>query len=163
MGHVAVRPAVEAEASSVSRLMADSLRNGYLSLLGKAEVERLVGRYCSLARIRTEIGAPGSGPGWLGWLVAVEPGGGVLGAAAGGVAEAGAGEVYCLCVNADRRREGIGSALLEAVSEQQRGAGARRQLISLHSPEDPLLPFLSRHGFRPREEDLGGMRYARPL
>ncbi|GAA3644097.1 GNAT family N-acetyltransferase [Streptomyces sp. S1A] len=163
MGHVAVRPAVEAEAPSVSRVMADSLRNGYLPLLGKSEVERLVGHYCSLSRIRTEIGAPGSGPGWLGWLVAVEPGGVVLGAAAGGVAQAGAGEVYCLCVNADRRREGIGSALLEAVSEQQRGAGAGRQLISLRSARDPLLPFLDRHGFRPSEEAPEGMRYARPL
>ncbi|CAL9570349.1 hypothetical protein SUDANB106_04837 [Streptomyces sp. enrichment culture] len=163
MGHVAVRPAVESEAPSVSRVMADSLRNGYLPLLGKAEVERLVGRYCSLSRIRTEIGAPGSGPGWLGWLVAADPDGDVLGAAAGGVAEAGAGEVYCLCVTADRRREGIGSALLEAMSEQQRDAGARRQLISLHSPRDPLLPFLNRHGFRPSEEKFGGMRYARPL
>ncbi|HZG03648.1 MAG TPA: GNAT family N-acetyltransferase [Streptomyces sp.] len=161
MGQVEVRSAVVSEASAVSRVMADSLRDSYLELLGKAEVERLVSRYCSLSRIRTEIGAPGSGPGWQGWLVAVEPDGQVLGVAAGGVAEAGAGEVYCLCVTAERRREGIGSALLAALSEQQYGAGAHHQWISLHSPRDPALPFLERHGFRPAKESSGSARYVR--
>ncbi|WP_051872400.1 GNAT family N-acetyltransferase [Streptomyces sclerotialus] len=164
MGQVDVRLAVESDTPAVSRIVAESLRNSYSDLLGKSAVERLVSQQCSLARIRTEIGAPGSGPGWLGWLVATTADGTVIGAAAGGIAEAGSGEVYSLCVTGAHRRHGVGSSLLTAVTDQQLKNEARQQRISLLAAQDPAVPFLSRHGFRPAEESAADRpRYARAV
>ncbi|MBZ4015136.1 GNAT family N-acetyltransferase [Streptomyces purpurogeneiscleroticus] len=164
MGQVDVRLAVEADTPAVSRIVAESLRNSYLDLLGKSAVERLVSQQCSLTRIRTEIGAPGSGPGWLGWLVATAADGTVIGAAAGGIAEAGSGEVYALCVTDAHRRKGVGTSLLTAVTDQQLRNAARQQRVSLLAAQDPAVPFLSRHGFRPAEErTVDRLRYARAV
>ncbi|WP_240979253.1 GNAT family N-acetyltransferase [Streptomyces sp. HNM0574] len=116
---------------------------------------RLIGDQCSLPRIRAEIGIPGGTPGWLGWLVATTADGTVVGAVAGGVPSSGSGEVYSLCTAPSHRRGKIGSALLSAATDQQKQHEARQQAISLHSPDDPLLPFLRHHGFRLQEPAPG--------
>ncbi|WP_434591260.1 GNAT family N-acetyltransferase [Streptomyces sp. A5-4] len=147
MHSVEVRPAVSAEASAISRLLATAIRDSYTGLLGSTDVERLVSRHCPLTRINAEIGIRGGAPGWLGWLVAVDADGTVLGTAAGGVPLAGHGELYALCMLPSRRHEGIGSTLLAAATDRMRAHQAERQSISLPTTKDPALPFYERHGF----------------
>ncbi|WDV52195.1 GNAT family N-acetyltransferase [Streptomyces coeruleorubidus] len=146
MHAIDVRSAVPAEAAAVSRLLAAVIRESYTGTLEKDAVERLVGVNCSLPRISAEIGVPGGAPSWLGWLVAAEADQ-VVGAAAGGVPAPGEGELYVLCTAPERRRDGIGSALLSVLTERMRRHDARRQSVSLPTEADPALPFYTVHGF----------------
>ncbi|MDH6223956.1 MULTISPECIES: GNAT family N-acetyltransferase [Streptomyces] len=144
---VEVRPAAVTEAAAISRLLATVIRESYTGILESSIIERLVGTNCSLTRISAEIGVPGGAPSWLGWLVAADAGGQVVGAAAGGVPSPGEGELYVLCAAPDRRRHGVGSALLSALTERMRRNDAQRQSVSLPSAADPSLPFYTAHGF----------------
>lgn len=141
-----VRPATPAEAPAISRLLAEAIRDTYTDVLSAAGVSHLVSSNCSLPRIRAEIGIPGGAPGWLGWLVAAD-GGEVIGATAGGVPSAGEGELYALCVALDRRGEGVGAALLDAVTALERAQDAKRQTVTLHTAQDPTAGFFRHHGF----------------
>ncbi|MFE4973244.1 GNAT family N-acetyltransferase [Kitasatospora sp. NPDC056651] len=143
---VELHPARPAEAAAISRLLAACWRHDYAEYLGGQRTEHLIATYCPVSRITVEISGSGAGDGWLGWLVA-EHAGEVVGVAAGGIATVGSGEVYTLCVATDHRRRGIGSGLLDALTEQQRARGATRQWVSTHGADDPSAPFLTRHGF----------------
>lgn len=142
-----VRTAAPGDASAISRLLAEAIRDGYGEALGEIRVGRLVSDHCALPRIRAEIGIPGGAPAWLGWLVAADTDGTVVGAVSGGVPVAAEGEVYALCVTPARQREGIGTALLEAATRLMRAHGATYQRITLPVEQAPVLPFLTRHGF----------------
>ncbi|MFJ9029463.1 GNAT family N-acetyltransferase [Streptomyces sp. NPDC102274] len=147
MPPVEVRPATPVEALAISRLLAEAIRDSYTGILEEPTVEHLVSTNCSLTRIKAEIGIPGGVPGWLGWLVAIDTEGTVVGVAAGGVPTAGEGEVYSLCASPALRGTGIGTALLTAVTERIREHDAKRQAVSLHSEQDPARGFFVRQGF----------------
>ena len=76
-----------------------------------------------LHRIRREIAEL---EGWDGWIAAVEDDT-VVGAGGGGMVGSGVGEIFVLYLEPARRGEGIGTLLLEAITEQQRVRGAREQ------------------------------------
>ncbi|MEU7488326.1 GNAT family N-acetyltransferase [Streptomyces sp. NPDC042319] len=147
MRPVEVRPAVPADATAISQLLGQVIRDSYSGILNKSAVQRLVGTHCSLSRLRAEIGIPGGAPGWLGWLVATDVGGRIIGAAAGGVPMPGEGELYALGAATDSRHRKVGATLLSEVTDRMREHGAVRQGFSLPCDEDPALPFFTRHGF----------------
>ncbi|MGW7098688.1 GNAT family N-acetyltransferase [Streptomyces sp. NPDC054838] len=154
-----VRSAAPGDATAISRLLAAAIRAGYEGTLGEIRTARLVSEQCSLPRIRAEIEIPGGAPGRLGWLVAADAAGRVVGAVSGGVPVAAEGELYSLCVAADRRRAGIGTALLAAATERMRAHAAAAQWIGLPVEADPSVPFFARHGFT----DALPLRLRRPL
>ncbi|XEC26696.1 GNAT family N-acetyltransferase [Streptomyces fradiae] len=155
-----VRAAEAADATTISRLLAECIRDSYAEILGEIPTRRLVSAQCALPRIRAEIEIPGGAPGWLGWLVAAGPDGTLLGAVAGGVPVPGEGELYALAVLPGSRRAGIGTALLAATSERMRAYGATEQRLTLPADPDPSLPFYERSGFVALD---GGTRRSRPL
>ncbi|MFD5418506.1 GNAT family N-acetyltransferase [Streptomyces sp. NPDC127069] len=142
-----VRMADPGDAAAISRLLAAAIREDYDSLLGEMRVGRLLSDHCSLPRIRAEIGIPGGAPAWLGWLVATDADGTIVGAVSGGVPVTSEGELYALCTTPGRRRQGVGSALLAAVGERMRAHGAVSQRITLPAESAPALSFFTRHGF----------------
>jgi ribosomal protein S18 acetylase RimI-like enzyme len=144
---VEVRPAAHAEGLAVSRLLAEVIRDSYASLLGDTATRRLINANCSLTRINAEISIPGGAPGWLGWLVAADADGRIVGAVAGGVPAYGEGELYALCTAPDRRRGKVGSALLAAATERMTAHEARCQSVTLQAEDDPALAFYTAHGF----------------
>lgn len=167
MRPVEVRNAAPAEASAISRLLADVIRVSYIELMGSAAVRRLVAHHCSLTRISAEIGIPGGAPGWLGWMVAAAEDGSVVGAAAGGVPMPGRGELYTLCTAPSRRREGIGSALLSATTGRMLTHSAEQQWVSLPCAQETTLSFFAHHGFKAPDgaapEGSSTLRWARAL
>ncbi|MFE7409546.1 GNAT family N-acetyltransferase [Streptomyces laurentii] len=144
-----VRAAGASEATKISRLLAESIRDSYTEILGEIPTRRLVSTQCSLPRIRAEIEIPGGAPGWLGWLVAAAPDGTLLGVAAGGVPVPGEGELYALAVTPEARCTGVGEALLAAATDRMRAFGATEQRVTLPTEDDPARSFYVRAGFAP--------------
>ncbi|MFE2558990.1 GNAT family N-acetyltransferase [Streptomyces sp. NPDC059352] len=144
-----VRTAAAGDAATISRLLADVIRSSYAGILDEIPMRRLISAQCALPRIRAEIEIPGGAPGWLGWLVATDTEGAVVGVAAGGVPVPGEGEVYALAVADGSRRHGVGTALLAAASDRMRSYGAHNQRVELPAEPDPALPFYTHMGFGP--------------
>ncbi|MCX5404008.1 GNAT family N-acetyltransferase [Streptomyces sp. NBC_00335] len=142
-----VRTAASNDATSISHLLAEGIRDSYCQILGRTGTERLVSDQCALPRLRAEIEMPGGAPGWLGWLVAADADGIIHGVASGGVAVPTQGEIYALCTAPGRRRKGVGTALLAAVTIRMVAYGATSQRIGLPIEQDPALPFFTHHGF----------------
>lgn len=144
-----VRTAAAGDAATISRLLADVIRSSYAGILDEIPMRRLISAQCALPRIRAEIEIPGGAPGWLGWLVATDTEGAVVGVAAGGVPVPGEGEVYALAVADGSRRHGVGTALLAAATDRMRSYGAHDQRVELPADPDPALPFYTHMGFGP--------------
>ncbi|MFJ5712059.1 GNAT family N-acetyltransferase [Streptomyces sp. NPDC093105] len=154
-----VRTAAAGDATPISRLLADAIRSSYAGMLEEIPLRRLISTQCALPRIRAEIEIPGGAPGWLGWLVAEDPEGRLVGVAACGVPVPGEGELYALAVEEDARRRGIGTALLAAATDRARGYDAREQRVQLPVEADPALPFYRERGFAA----LGPTRWGRAV
>ncbi len=75
----------------------------------------------------------------------------VLGAAGGGVTDATVGHVYVLYLEPSLRGRGIGTALLEFLTTQQRSEGATEQWVSVTEGNDLAIPFYVARGFVVRD------------
>jgi GNAT superfamily N-acetyltransferase len=133
----------------------DVCREGFTvssdGLLTSATIERRAQEYYNPTRVRHEITTAGADPGWQGYVVAVSEAGGVLGAAGGGISDGTVGNLYVLYLDLALRGRGIGSALLDFVTEQQRSEGATEQWVSVTEGNDLGIPFYLARGFVVRD------------
>lgn len=163
-----VRPATAADVDAICRICAEGFRLTARGLLDDAIVESQVAAYYTPERVRREI-AP-SGTFWLGYLVA-EVDGVVVGAAGGGMADGSTGQLLVVYLDVDRRGEGIGTELLEAVTAQQVVRGAVRQRVSVLADNDLGVPFyrargfveVGRVGYPPSDPQVEELQMERPL
>ena len=119
-------------------------------LLSPETIERQSRRYYDPQRVAREIATAGTSPGWQGYVVASGPDG-LLGAAGGGVDDQGQGQLYVLYLDPRVRGRGIGTALLDAVTEQQRSLGATEQWVSVTEGNELGIPFYRARGFGVRD------------
>jgi GNAT superfamily N-acetyltransferase len=143
-----VRPARLDDVPGICRVCAEGWRDTYAGLLDDDVIERTIADFYNEERVLREVESP---EGWDGWLVA-ELGGRVVAAGGGGVTEPAVGEVFVLYVDPCRRGGGIGTRLLEAITEQQRAQGAREQWVSVQPGNEKGFPFYRARGFVPRGE-----------
>lgn len=112
--------------------ISDVCSRGYRATYGESHpesyIERIIEEFYHPDRISSEI--TDGGDGWDGWYVALEDGT-VLGAIGGGMTGADQGEVFVLYLDPDRRGEGIGTLLLEALTRVQHEKGATEQWVSV--------------------------------
>ncbi|MGH3064091.1 MAG: GNAT family N-acetyltransferase [Gaiellaceae bacterium] len=148
MGRIIIRRAEPDDAEGIARVCAEGWRDAYAGIYTPEQIESVIAEYYMPERIAAEIAAP---QGWHGWFVAVDDGL-VVGAGGGGMIEPGVGEVFVLYLDPRRRREGIGSLLLDAITEQQRADGAREQWVSVEPENARGLPFYEARGFEARGE-----------
>lgn len=148
MTGVVVRQARTGDAEGIARVCAVAWRDTYDGLKEPERIEAVIAEYYRPERIRGEIAAR---EGWDGWIVAVEDGA-VIGAGGGGMTEPGVGEVFVLYLDPVRRGEGIGTRLLDAITERQRAQGAREQWVSVEPENSKGLPFYHARGFELRGE-----------
>jgi ribosomal protein S18 acetylase RimI-like enzyme len=145
---IVVRPAEPDDAAGIARVCAAGWRDTYRGIKEPERIEAVIAEFYDPERIGREIRAP---EGWDGWLVAVE-GGAVIGAGGGGITEPGVGEIFVLYLDPARRGEGIGTLLLEAITEQQLAQGARQQWVSVEPDNAKGLTFYYARGFEVRGE-----------
>ncbi|MCM2603516.1 GNAT family N-acetyltransferase [Rossellomorea marisflavi] len=128
--------------------ISDVCSRGYRATYGeshpKSYIERIIEEFYHPDRISSEI--TDGGDGWDGWYVALEDGT-VLGAIGGGMTGAYQGEVFVLYLDPDRRGEGIGTLLLEALTRIQREKGATEQWVSVARGNQKGIPFYEARGF----------------
>ena len=137
-------------------------------ILTPGTIGRQVATYYDPARVRAEIENADATPAWQGYVVAVDRDGEVLGAAGGGVRDGTAGQVYVLYLRMHLRGRGIGTALLDFVTEQQRRAGAVEQWVSVTEGNDLGIPFYLARGFVEQDrvpfmDGVRSLRLKRPL
>ena len=146
MRRLLIRRAETSDAEGIARVCAAGWRDTYHGLKEPERIEAVIAEYYAPERISREIAAP---EGWDGWIVAVEDDT-VIGAGGGGMTEPGVGEVFVLYLDPRRRGEGIGTLILDAITEQQRAQGAREQWVSVEPENTKGLPFYYARGFEVR-------------
>jgi ribosomal protein S18 acetylase RimI-like enzyme len=146
MRRLLVRRAVTDDAEGIARVCAAGWHDTYRGIKEAARIEAVITEYYAPERIRREIAAA---EGWDGWIVAVEDDI-VIGAGGGGMTEPGVGEIFVLYLDPTRRGEGIGTLILDAITEQQRAQGAREQWVSVEPENTKGLPFYYARGFEVR-------------
>lgn len=153
---VEIRKAVFEDARGISKVCSAGYRKTYPELLAESQIEGVIREFYNEERIQKEITEVGQE--WNGWFVAVD-GGLVVGAGGGGFTGKESAELFVLYLDPDRKREGIGSKLLLAITEDQLARGAKEQWVSVAKGNMMGIPFYEAVGFDFQEEhpSYGGL------
>ncbi|PLR95035.1 GNAT family N-acetyltransferase [Bacillus sp. T33-2] len=142
---ITVQRAGSQHIAGISRVCTDGYRDTYRDTHSEEYIERVISEFYNRERIREEVIY--SGEGWDGWFVALENET-VLGAIGGGMIDKDKGEVFVLYLDPDRRGEGVGTLLLNALSEVQKSKGAKEQWVSVAKGNHKGIPFYEARGFK---------------
>ncbi len=142
-----VRKATVDDVDAIRRVCSEGWRETYAGLYPEERIERTIERFYSHDRVRAEVEQP---DGWDGWWVAEDDAANVIAAGGDGVIEPGVGKVFVLYADPRRRGEGAGTALLEAITAEQRAQGVREQYVSVEPENERGLPFYRSRGFTER-------------
>lgn len=130
--------------------------NGYWATYGDTHptkyIKRIIKEFYNVDRISEEVKI--SNRHWGGYFVAIESGK-VIGAGGGGMTGETVGEVFVLYLEPERRNEGIGSKILDAITIQQKEFGAKEQWVSVQKGNQKGIPFYEAKGFSFQYEKQG--------
>ena len=129
---------------------------GYWATYGETHskewIENVIRDFYNHERILEEVTE--SNRHWGGYFVAVENSK-VVGAAGGGMIDEGVGELFVIYVDPNRRNEGIGSGLLNAITKQQKEEyNAKKQWVSVQKGNMKGIPFYESKGFKFQSENM---------
>ena len=146
---IEIRKATSEDVQGIIHVCSAGYRNTYPNLLPRKYIEKIIADFYTEERIRKEI--LDTGREWNGWYVALD-GERVVGAGGGGFTGPETAELYVLYLDPERRREGIGRKLLEAITYDQKLQGAKEQWVSVAKGNRMGIPFYEAVGFRLRGE-----------
>lgn len=138
-----VRAARDGDEVAISRVCRDGFALSSSGLLPPDVIEHQADHYYDVGRVRSELAPRPHDPSWQG----TSPRGRVLGAAGGGVIDSNVGQLLVLYLDPSLRGLGIGTALLDHVTGQQRAAGATEQWVSVTEGNLLAIPFYRARGF----------------
>lgn len=162
---VDIREATLADIAGIRRVARAGWHGTYDDIVGPGAVDAVVDEWYDPSVVREGIERAD-----VVYLVADD--GGVVGYAAGGPAsDAPGATLSAIYVHPDRQRDGIGSRLLETLTDRLAAAGFERLRITVLTDNDAGRSFYEEHGFEPVERgtaDLAGesvdeVVYAGPL
>ena len=129
----------------IAKVCSDGYWATYKGMRSDEYIKRIIKEFYKLERIQKEVNETSRE--WGGYFVAVEDSE-VIGAIGGGMISETAGEVFVLYLNPNRRNEGIGTMLLDALTEQQKEEfDAAEQWVSVAKGNQKGIPFYEAKGF----------------
>jgi len=164
-----IRKANTEDVLGIIQVCTEGHKKTYQELIPEHHIEKIIKEFYNEERVTKEI--INTNQGWNGWFVAVDNGK-VVGAGGGGFIDEEVAELFVLYLNPNRKREGIGSQLLKAVTDDQIKRGAKEQWVSVTKDNFMGIPFYEAIGFeyqseRPSyelpEEGFISLRYKRIL
>ncbi|MFI8684748.1 GNAT family N-acetyltransferase [Rossellomorea sp. NPDC077527] len=154
----------------IKKVCSDGYWATYRDIYTKEYIERVIEDFYNDERILNEVTT--SDRYWGGYFVAVENDE-VIGAGGGGMIGETDGELFVLYLDPTRRNEGIGTLLLEAITQQQKEEfHANKQWVSVQKGNEKGIPFYEAKGFGyEREQPVYGneegeyrsLRYSRDV
>ena len=142
---IEIKLADQTHVKGIQEVCSAGYRATYPGLRSNDYIEEVVEEFYNLERLEKEVTEISRH--WGGYFVAVENGK-VVGAAGGGMESDTLGELYVLYLDPNRRGEGIGTLLLEAVTAQQKELGATEQRVAVAKGNQKAIPFYEARGFR---------------
>jgi GNAT superfamily N-acetyltransferase len=163
-----IQKANQTHIKGIKKVCSDGYWATYKEIYAKNYIERVIEEFYNEERILKEVTT--SDRYWGGYFIAVENGE-VLGAGGGGMIGDTEGELFVLYLDPSRRNEGIGTLLLEAITQQQKEEfQAGRQWVSVQKGNEKGIPFYEARGFLYESEqevygnekgEYRALRYAR--
>ena len=149
-----VRKAKLEDVEGICRVCSAGWRASYKHLVSEDTLEQVVAEFYNPERVRAEVFKPENWNGW--WVVLAE--GEVVGAGGGGMTGESRSELFVIYVDPEKRGQGIGTLLLDAISNELKAQGATSQQVSTMKNNEKGLPFYRARGFsvigeRERQED----------
>ncbi|TLS37093.1 GNAT family N-acetyltransferase [Pseudalkalibacillus caeni] len=154
----------------IIKVCSEGYRDTYKETHSQEYIERTINEFYNFERIYDEILNPDEG--WDGWYVALKDEE-VVGAIGGGMTGADKGEIFVLYLDPARRGEGIGTRLLEFLTDIQKEKGAVMQWVSVSKGNQKGIPFYEARGFQmvreqktfasEASEDYTSLRYCRKI
>jgi GNAT superfamily N-acetyltransferase len=165
-----VRSAAPADVPAIARICTTAYRDAYRDLLPAGYIERSVSAFYNEPRVAADV--PAAPPEWFGYQV-VEEDGRILGAAGAGMTGATTGELSLIYLDTAEQGRGLGTLLLDRVTEQVRAAGGTEMWASVFLGDRAGIAFYRARGFQPvdtvraamsRVDDhIRSLRMCRPL
>ncbi|WP_407271732.1 GNAT family N-acetyltransferase [Radiobacillus sp. PE A8.2] len=146
---ILVEKATPDHVAGIAHVCIEGCRATYKGLRSTESIERNNKLFYNEKRILTEVTEVTDS--WDGWFVALEAGE-VIGAIGGGMTGVDVSEVFVLYLNPNRRNEGIGTMLLEKLTEVQREKGSMKQWVSVQKANQKGIPFYEAKGFHLQAE-----------
>lgn len=151
----------------IAKVCAECYWATYSKFYSKDYIETVIKDFYNEERILKEV--TNSFREWQGYVVALEDDE-VIGAGGGGMITDTASEIFVLYLNPNRRKEGIGTLLLNAITKQQKALKATEQWVSVQQGNQKGIPFYEARGFRFQYEqakedgkDYISLRYKRQI
>lgn len=167
---ITIQKATPDHAAGIANVCIDSYWATYGELLSSEYIKRMIKEFYTRERIVKEVTTTSRQ--WNGWIVAVDEGD-VVGAGAGGMISENHGELFVLYLDPERRKEGIGTIILDAVTGELKKYGAKEQWVNVTKANEKGIPFYEAKGFHFIQEqdeygviegeDYKALRYHRVL
>lgn len=132
-----IQQAAKEHIQGIAKVCSDGYRDTYAKTHEHEYIERIIKEFYNYERIEKEL-LPSKG--WSGWYVALDQEK-VVGAACGGEISDDEAELFALYLDPRRRREGIGTMLLDTLTEEQKKKGAKVQWVSVAKNNEKGIPF----------------------
>lgn len=133
-----VRRATNNDVARIREICADAVRKTYWDLWDRDYTEKTIEEFYNEERLKKEIDT---------YFVAEEDGE-VNGCICAVILSKGIGEIYALYIDFDKRNRGIGTVLLNAVTDWMRKHGVKKQRVSVTDGNQYGLPFYYSKGFK---------------
>ncbi|TDL32680.1 N-acetyltransferase [Jeotgalibacillus sp. S-D1] len=137
----------------ISAVCAAGYRATYSDTHTNEYIERVIKEFYDPVRIAVEVANISKD--WGGYYVALDNGH-VVGAGGGGMISDSTAEIYVLYMDPSRRNEGIGTKLLDAITNRQKAEfNANEQWVSVQKGNTKGIPFYEARGFHLKHEQNG--------
>ncbi|CAM3866280.1 GNAT family N-acetyltransferase [Mesobacillus thioparans] len=131
--------------NGIIKVCSEGYRDTYMKIYSDEYIERIINEFYNYERVYNEVTNTSSD--WDGWYVALEDNI-VIGAIGGGLISKEQSEIFVLYLDPNRKREGIGTKLLQALTEIQRSKGANKQWVSVAKGNAKGIPFYEARQFQ---------------